>query len=104
MKLQRFQTFKVLDENKKLFEHSKLFEHMMFSKCETCFVQLNLKDNDHCWFWWFEWMTTDKNWDGVNLQFEFCQNLAFFQTHVMSQKKSRNLDKDYPKEVAFGFY
>lgn len=104
MKLQRFQTFKVLDENKKLFEHSKLFEHMMFSKCETCFVKLNLKHNDHCWSWWFEWMTTDKNWDGVNLQFEFCQNLAFFKTHVMSPKKSRNLDKDYPKEVAFGSY
>jgi hypothetical protein len=49
-------------------------------------------------------MTTDKNWDGVNLQFEFCQNLAFFKTHVMSPKKSRNLDKDYPKEVAFGSY
>lgn len=48
MKLQRFQTFKVLDENKKLFEHSKHFEHMVLSKCETCFVQLNLKDNDHC--------------------------------------------------------
>jgi len=49
-------------------------------------------------------MTTNKNWCGENLQFEFCQNLAFFKTHVMSPKKSRNLDKDYFKEVAFDSY